>query len=166
MQPELSMSAGRIIVYGGRGALGSTVVKHFKANNFVSMRGKVCQCETRLPLGFPSLGGRGGGVWLLERPLLICLQGNLYCQGVTHLHQDAEKIMLSKMTKWLCHGVVLFIYSCFLQLISAGVFVSHSSIIIYVPLDLRRELPAADQYLSQLKDLLSRLEIANVLPGY
>ncbi|XP_050732485.1 dihydropteridine reductase-like [Eriocheir sinensis] len=28
------MSAGRVIVYGGRGALGSIVVKHFKANNF------------------------------------------------------------------------------------------------------------------------------------
>ncbi|XP_071521381.1 dihydropteridine reductase [Panulirus ornatus] len=28
------MSAGKIIVYGGRGALGCAVVKHFKANNF------------------------------------------------------------------------------------------------------------------------------------
>ncbi|XP_042882354.1 dihydropteridine reductase-like [Penaeus japonicus] len=28
------MSAGKIIVYGGRGALGSAVVKHFKANNW------------------------------------------------------------------------------------------------------------------------------------
>lgn len=28
------MSAGKIIVYGGRGALGSTVVKHFKANDW------------------------------------------------------------------------------------------------------------------------------------
>ena len=31
------MSAGKVIVYGGRGALGSVVVKHFKANNFVSI---------------------------------------------------------------------------------------------------------------------------------
>ncbi|KAG0718016.1 Dihydropteridine reductase [Chionoecetes opilio] len=28
------MSAGKVIIYGGRGALGSVIVKHFKANNF------------------------------------------------------------------------------------------------------------------------------------
>uniref|UniRef100_A0A1I7X571 Dihydropteridine reductase n=1 Tax=Heterorhabditis bacteriophora TaxID=37862 RepID=A0A1I7X571_HETBA len=28
------MSAGKIIVYGGKGALGSTIIEHFKANNF------------------------------------------------------------------------------------------------------------------------------------
>ena len=27
------MSAGKVIVYGGRGALGAAIVKHFKANN-------------------------------------------------------------------------------------------------------------------------------------
>ncbi|KAK8397077.1 hypothetical protein O3P69_005204 [Scylla paramamosain] len=31
---HFTMSAGKVIVYGGRGALGSVVVKHFKANNF------------------------------------------------------------------------------------------------------------------------------------
>lgn len=44
--------------------------------------------------------------------------------------------------------------------------VGHSSIIIYVPLDPRHELPAAGQYLSQLKGLLSPLEGENVLPGF
>lgn len=29
------MSAGRVIIYGGRGALGSKCVTHFKANNYV-----------------------------------------------------------------------------------------------------------------------------------
>ncbi|KIH44917.1 hypothetical protein ANCDUO_25050, partial [Ancylostoma duodenale] len=29
-----NMVAGRVIVYGGRGALGSTVVDHFKKNDF------------------------------------------------------------------------------------------------------------------------------------
>lgn len=31
------MSAGRIVVYGGKGALGSACVQHFKANNYVSL---------------------------------------------------------------------------------------------------------------------------------
>lgn len=30
------MSAGRVVVYGGKGALGSACVNHFKANNYVS----------------------------------------------------------------------------------------------------------------------------------
>ena len=29
--------AGRILVYGGKGALGSVCVNHFKAKNYVSM---------------------------------------------------------------------------------------------------------------------------------
>lgn len=29
------MSVGRVVIYGGRGALGATVVSHFKANNWV-----------------------------------------------------------------------------------------------------------------------------------
>lgn len=31
--------AGRILVYGGKGALGSVCVNHFKAKNYVSMFG-------------------------------------------------------------------------------------------------------------------------------
>jgi len=30
------MSAGRVVIYGGKGALGSACVDHFKANNYVS----------------------------------------------------------------------------------------------------------------------------------
>ncbi|VDK82131.1 unnamed protein product [Cylicostephanus goldi] len=30
------MVAGKVIVYGGRGALGTVVVEHFKKNDFVS----------------------------------------------------------------------------------------------------------------------------------
>jgi len=33
---EFNMSAGRVLIYGGKGALGSTIVAHFKAKNFVS----------------------------------------------------------------------------------------------------------------------------------
>ena len=29
------MSSGKIIVYGGRGALGAAIVKHFKSQNWV-----------------------------------------------------------------------------------------------------------------------------------
>lgn len=28
--------AGRVLIYGGRGALGAKCVSHFKANNYVS----------------------------------------------------------------------------------------------------------------------------------
>lgn len=31
------MSAGRVIVYGGKGALGAACVSHFKSNNYVSI---------------------------------------------------------------------------------------------------------------------------------
>lgn len=31
------MSVGRVVVYGGRGALGATCVSYFKANNWVSL---------------------------------------------------------------------------------------------------------------------------------
>ena len=31
------MSLGRVLVYGGKGALGAACVSHFKANNYVSM---------------------------------------------------------------------------------------------------------------------------------
>lgn len=31
------MSSGRVLVYGGRGALGSACVSHFKSNNWVNL---------------------------------------------------------------------------------------------------------------------------------
>lgn len=34
----MSSNAGRVLVYGGRGALGSTIVSYFKAQNWVSYR--------------------------------------------------------------------------------------------------------------------------------
>lgn len=32
------MSAGRVVIYGGKGALGSACVDYFKANNYVSLK--------------------------------------------------------------------------------------------------------------------------------
>lgn len=31
------MSAGRVLIYGGKGALGAACVSHFKDNNYVSI---------------------------------------------------------------------------------------------------------------------------------
>ena len=31
------MSAGRVLIYGGKGALGAACVSHFKTNNYVSI---------------------------------------------------------------------------------------------------------------------------------
>ena len=46
---KMASSAGRVLVYGGKGALGSAIVNHFKSNNWVR------RCSTYLWQKAPGL---------------------------------------------------------------------------------------------------------------
>lgn len=43
---------GRVLIYGGRGALGAKCITHFKANNFVRLKILCCHDEFNFALFF------------------------------------------------------------------------------------------------------------------
>ena len=76
------MSASRVLVYGGRGALGSAVVDYFKSKSWVSKYGGTHEFIYRSPVSCSSLIQPGKGNIMIQLELgIIC---KLLCTCLLH----------------------------------------------------------------------------------